>query len=887
MTVLWLLLTAAGSQACTQTREKPPLVSADANAEVDLQAGPIVLPAPQAGFELHSGDARLIGALDGDVLVLTLAMDQNKRAGLRTDLLRFGRVQTWDPERNYSPTNLALDPPGDLDWLHVASWAHQPHPLPVDIHGFAPKEGMTVLLHTADAKSKPGPDFTLACDAVDLGRFACDLHLAAAELREQTAKDLAPQPIVYAGLGLQVDPAEGYYGLGEFFDTPQHRGKVRPLQLEADLNLDGSSNEGHVRVPLLVGTKGWGLFVESLRPGQMDVGAAKADRVEALFMAADMRFWLLAAAKPIDVPGLYTRLTGAPAVPAQWAFGTLIWRNENDDTAEVLADMQAIRDQDLAISGMWLDRPFDVAVNDFGFDPKKFPDPKAMVAQVQALGFRMGEWSTPYLDPGPDKPKAQHHDEAAKNGFFVKTMLGMAASKLQQWGPPIDFTNPAAMVFWKGQVQKAADAGIEGWKLDYGEDIQLGLLTARIHDTFFDGSDERTMHRGYFPLYHRPYAESLPKTGGWLLCRAGSYGGQRYASIIWPGDLCANWTHFGDCDEHGCHAGGLPASVSAAISLPTSGYPLFGADTGGYRHGRPTKELFLRWLGHTALSGILQIGGSSNVNPWDFSKYSGNEYGVSQFDQETLDASRDLIRLHTRLFPYLYTDTVNASLHKGIGPVRALGMMHPSFAEHAGLKAHEADQYYLGDYLLVAPITQPGGKREVWLPPGPWRDWWTHEVVGLADAPTMIMVDLPVTRVPLYVRAGTVIPLLRPTIDTLAPSTVAGVDSFANQAGQLTWLVVPGQGAAAINYDASGAKLSDPGTACGVAQKSLALAINGGSVFGGPAAIELWLDTAPTTVGMAQANGPPTPLPFTYDAATRVLRFEAPNQGTACIGLAK
>jgi len=722
---------------------------------------------------LTSGDATLV--VQPKVLKLDLRFKNALRTTVDIKRLRLGQVAKFDPEWNYNPSNLTDNAPEDLKWLHVVSADWQPFALPaVTPDRFVPSQGAALLLHTADNADAPGPDYRLRITALDLGRFECRLEANDDTLRATQGADTAAPAVVLTGLRLAVDEADRFYGLGEFFDTPQHRGKVRPMQIEVDFGVDSSYNEAHVVVPLLIGTRGWGLFVQSRRPALFDVAASHSQTVEALFNAPGLHFFLLAAATPMEVTPLYARLTGAPALPARWAFGSLIWRNENKDQAEVLADMQEIRKQDLAISGMWLDRPFDTFVNNFGFDPGKFPDPAAMIAKVHALGMRMGEWSTPYVEKG-----ATHHDEVVAKGWMVKTPSD--DSKIFKWGPPLDLTNPEVLAFWKGQIQLAADAGIEGWKMDYGEDIQVGIMSARTHFRFADGSDERTMHHGYSLFYHRPYAESLPKEGGFLLSRGGTYGDQIYSSIIWPGDLCANWAHFKECDAKGtCHTGGLPASIAASIGLPAAGYPLFGSDTGGYKHGRAGKELFLRWLGHTALSGVLQIGGGSQHNPWDFAKYDG-----SQFDQETLDAARNLIRLHTRLFPYLYTASKEAHEFKGLGPVRALGLVHPELAADPRLQAHEADEYYLGDALLVAPIAQPGGTRDVFLPPGLWMDWWTHQTVGLADAATVIVVDMPVTQVPLFLKAGGLLPLLRPTIDTLAVATEPGVESFANETGRL------------------------------------------------------------------------------------------------------
>ncbi len=705
---------------------------------------------------------------------------------------RFGRVDQWQPDVNYAPTTLADSPPDTLRWLTVKGidWAAW-YPTAA-ARGMKVETGFAAVVHTGNA-TEIGPDYRLEVRMLANASVAVDLHIADDKLRADTAADKAANPIVFLQISATASADEGFYGLGEMFDTPQHRGKIRVTQLEGNFDLDGSSNEAHVRVPLLVSTRGWGLFADNLRPSTFDVAATHPDRVDVTLEDSGLRFFLVSAGSPLDIPGRYTTLTGAPSVPARWAFGNLVWRNENKDQAEVLADAKMLRELDLPASGIWLDRPFDLGVNDFGFDPKKFPDPKAMVAQLHALGLRMGEWSTPYLDPGyGGKPKAKHFDEAKKNSWFVQS--DVMWSTIFKWGPPIDFTIPAAAGFWSGQVKQAALAGVEGWKLDYGEDIVQGLGPVKIGWQFADGSDERTMHRGFQNLYHKPYAENLPKDeganggGGFVLSRCGGIGDQQYTSIIWPGDLCAGWVKHGECTPDGeCHAGGLPASVAAAISLPTVGYPLYGADTGGYRHGRASKELYIRWLQHTALTGILQIGGSDEHLPWIPGPKGNKVAPGSSFDQETIDVSREFWRLHIRLFPLIYSDMTRTSKHQGVGPVRALGLMHPELSANPGLQAHEHDQWFLGDHLLVAPVLTEKTERQVWFPPGQWRDWFSKEVVDAPPGGLSKLVAAPLATLPLYQRAGSIVPLLRPSVDTLATTTAPGVDSFVGNPGVL-WL---------------------------------------------------------------------------------------------------
>lgn len=761
----------------------------------DPKAGIIAVKSPNAAQIALAAPSAFRLVVDGAAKTMELWRDGESAARARFDLGRWqlGRVKAFEPKYNYNPSNLTTFPPDDLSWCSVVAVDHIENPHPVGEQNLA---GAFFRVRSAAADT-PCPDYLLLVR----GQAEIGFQVTFRPLNEYTSQDFAAdkgdKPVVYVRQFIDAPADEGYYGIGEMFDTPQHRGKVRALQLEGDFNLDGTSNEGHVRIPLLVGTRGWGWFGMTFRAGVADVAASDPARIAVTMQTSELVSWILAAEQPIDVVSRYWKLTGNPLLPARWALGGLLWRNENKDQAEVLQDAADLRKHDLALSGMWVDRPYDVAVNDFGFDPALYPNPKAMIDSLRANGLRLGVWSTPYFDPGyAGKTKSKHFDKAKQNGWFVNG-IGMWATVLK-WGPPIDFTNSAARTFFKSLVKQYTDLGIEGFKMDYGEDIVLGLGAARLPWTFADGSDERTMHQGYQHGYHEAYASQLPKSegvlakqgGGWLLCRKSAWGDQIQASMIWPGDLCAGWVKHGECTPDGeCHAGGLPASVPAAISLPTAGFPLYGADTGGYRHGRAPKQLFLRWLQHTALTGVLQIGGGSDHNPWLFNKVNNKLAPGDPFDDETIALARDLIRLHARLFPLLWTEMARTQGNdpRGVGPVRALGLSFAKLSGDKGLRAHEADEWLLGDHLLVAPVLTPEAKREVWFPPGVWADWFDGSVHDGGATGKLEVVDAPLAKLPLYVRAGQLVPLLRPTLDTLAPATVPGVDSFANDSGVL-WL---------------------------------------------------------------------------------------------------
>jgi alpha-D-xyloside xylohydrolase len=156
---------------------------------------------------------------------------------------------------------------------------------------------------------------------------------------------------------------------------------------------------------------------------------------------------------------------------------------------------------------------------------------------------------------------------------------------------------------------------------------------------------------------------------------------------------------------------------------------------------------------------------------------------------------RDFTRLHLRLFPYLWTYARRLAID-GRPIARPLGLAYPD------LGSHPAYSYLLGDQLLVAPVVVYGDRqREVLFPSGRWVDCFTGEVF---EGPANRTVAAPLSKLPLYLREGGIVPLLRDGIDSLAPSSLPEqVDSFANDKGLLHLRVFPGPQSNFEVYDGS------------------------------------------------------------------------------------
>lgn len=743
----------------------------------------------------------------------------------------FGTTTMLDPDMNYDPgylyPGLILEdfytPPAGLAWTaaNAASWVHDTSAGVVTVS--LDHEGGRASVMTISAVSEGEGHFVLQWTAVDDG---------------------GDIPVFYRIMA-PIEPQERFYGLGEFFDHVEHHGRRRYMQFEA-AELESGYNEMHVPIPLLIATSGWGLFVETYRAGVFDMGLTTPQVAEITFglgpagFIEGLKFRLFSATHPMDLTKRYYDATGYPGPYADWALGPWIWRDEVADQAAVEQDLTQIRAMDLATTGYWIDRPYASAVNSFDFEPTNYPDPQAMINMSQDLGMRMALWHTPYTDPD-DPDSVDLFDYATANNFFAPKLPTAVAN----WGPPLDFSAIGATEWWQTQIDKYTSMGIEGFKLDYGQEVIIGAVGARFASEFNDGTDERTMHRRYAILYHKAYAEMLPPTGGFLLCRSASWGDQVNGTIIWPGDIDASF------DKHGVVAidqhdgtefnavGGLPAAVVAGSTLGPSGFPLFGADTGGYRHSPPNKELYVRWIGQSALSPLMQVGTNTNDLPWSFGD-------PKILDQEVLDWYRTYARLHLRMWPYIWT-YLQRIAQDGRAIQRPLGLAHPE------LESHPDDVYLLGDHLLVPAVVEAGvTERTFALPEGEWINWWTGTMyTGSATPGSTVTVPAPLGSLPMLVRAGTPLPLLRETIDTIAPvadSTL--VDSFHTTPHPLWAWVAPGPDGSFELFD---------GTILGQSRAGgvVSLTRTAGTTFDGPM---VWQVVGLTSAEVSAADVDGTPL---------------------------
>ncbi|MFE5118980.1 glycoside hydrolase family 31 protein [Streptomyces sp. NPDC056669] len=451
-----------------------------------------------------------------------------------------------------------------------------------------------------------------------------------------------------------------------------------------------------------------------------------------------LRYWVIVGT-PARVLHGWTALTGAPAVPPRWALGHHHARWGFHDAQEVRRVVAGYRERDLPLSVLHLDIDHYAGHRVFTVDRARFPDLPGLAAELLEDGVRL----VSIVDPAVKaEPGDAVYASGAADDVFVRDTRGREVRGVVWPGESVfpDFTDPRVRKWWGGLYAERLAQGFSGVWHDMNEPVSFAafgettLPRSARHALEGRGGDHREAHNVYALAMARAGYEGLcelrPDERPFLFSRSGWAGLQRYGGS-WSGDVATGWA-------------GLRASLSLVIGLGLSGVPYSGPDIGGFT-GFPSRELYLRWFQLGAYLPLFRTHSAITAGrrePWEFGS-------------EVLEHAAAALRERQRLMPY-FTTLAQLAARTGAPYVRPVWWRTP---KDRALRDCE-DAFLLGDALLVAPVLEEGARRRpVRLPRGRWYD----TVTGRAyDGPGKVVLDAPLSGIPVLARAGSVVPVTGP-----------------------------------------------------------------------------------------------------------------------------
>lgn len=522
----------------------------------------------------------------------------------------------------------------------------------------------------------------------------------------------------YIAAQLPLGVGEQIYGLGERFTAFVKNGQAVDVYNE---DPGTSSEQAYKNLPFYISNRGYGVLVNHTGRVSFEVGSETVNRVQFSVEGESIEYIFIYGPSTKEILEKYTALTGRPKLPPAWSFGlwlsTSFVTEYDEKSVSVFIDEMSKRDIPLSVfhfDCFWM-REYQWC--DFTWDPRVFPDPVGMLKRLHDKGLRVSLWINPYI--GQASPLFA---EGKEHGYLLKRPDG----SVWQWdlwqagNAVVDFTNPAAREWFKSKLRPLLEMGVDCFKTDFGERIPTDVV-------YHDGSNPEQMHNLYTQLYNQTVYEVLnekSETDALVFARSATVGGQKLP-VHWGGDNTSNFESMAE-------------SLRGGLSLGLGGFGFWSHDIGGFE-GTPNPAVFKRWVAFGALSSHSRLHGNESVRvPW-------------AVDDEAVDVTRKFVKLKAKLMPYLYATAIEATR-------RGLPMMRPMFLEFPeDRNAWNLDeQYMLGESMLVAPVMNAEGIKEVYLPKGTWTNLLTGEEV---EGGGWRIEQHGFDSLPLYVRPNTLLAL--------------------------------------------------------------------------------------------------------------------------------
>lgn len=527
-------------------------------------------------------------------------------------------------------------------------------------------------------------------------------------------------------------PGKGYiYGAGE---------RGHSLTLNGDtLTFYNRQNYGYtegdprlsqmgISVPWIVSDEGYGICFDDSGKGEMIIGEDTV--VYTSNSLTPVTYQIIQGENMADAVSQFTELTGRQPLPPLWVLGYITSKYGYHNQDETLGVIDTLKTRGYPVDGIVLDLYWYGKETDMGrleWNPEQWPDHKGMLQALKEQGVNTVLINQPYINK---IGAIDNYNLLDSLGLLTKDAEGHTHDVTTWVGEAgmFDMANPATREWLWNRLRSLTEDGVAGWWGDLGEpEVHPATI---VHA---NGETAEQFHNRYgnvwSELIYNGLRQDFPEMRPLLMMRGGTAGLQRYGVMPWTTDVSRSW-------------GGLQPQVKLMLSSGLSGLGYMSSDIGGFAVDpeNPTdEELYVRWLQMGVFTPTLRTHAQLLPEPYHY--------------PDVEEISKRYIAMRYEWLPYNYTLAYeNAAF--GYPLARPL-----NFRERLdGKYADVADEYMWGDEVLVAPVMEQGAtSRKVILPPGVWYDFFMPKLKFQGDRE--IEVAAPLEKLPLFVKAGSFIPL--------------------------------------------------------------------------------------------------------------------------------
>lgn len=526
-------------------------------------------------------------------------------------------------------------------------------------------------------------------------------------------------------------PDEKIYGMGQY-QQPYLNQKGNDLEL--------AQRNSQASVPFMVSSLGYGFLWNNPAVGRVMFG--KNITTWEAYSTKQLDYWITAGDTPAEIEERYADVAGKVPMMPEWAMGFWQCKLRYQTQEELLNIAREYKKRGLPIDVIVIDYFHWPLQGDWKFDPKYWPDPDAMIHELDGMGIKLMVSIWPTVDY-----RSENFEEMLEKGYLIRTERGFRiVMDFQGNTVHYDATNPKAREFvWQKAKQNYYDKGIRVFWLDEAEPEYS------VYDfdnyRYYLGPNVQ-IGNSYPVFYAKTFYEGMTKEGQRdviNLLRCAWAGSQKYGALVWSGDIHSSFKS-------------LRNQLAAGLNMGMAGIPWWTTDIGGFHGGNPKdpsfQELLVRWFEWGTFCPVMRLHGERQPLQAPIGDYggglcvSGADNEVWSFGDKNYSILKKYLELRKHMKPYIM-ELMQAAHEKGTPVMRPLFYDVPSDMKSWDIE----DEYMFGPDVLVAPVLYAGEtERKVYLPKGSrWKNYWTGEVVKGGSS---VVVSTPIEQIPVFTRNG-------------------------------------------------------------------------------------------------------------------------------------